>query len=249
MASAHLKCVNTSSLTLVLKGGVSGRNESYHLRLTFAIGEKPFISALYSWVVPLPIFQPLALDRARAAFSHPDWLFEIKWDGFRALARIDHGRCKLISRNGNEFQSFKPLSTGLGECLQAQSAILDGEIVCLDDHGKPQFSDLLFRRGEPRFIAFDLLWCDGQDLRYAPLIERKQRLRAVLPRDDERIIYCDHVEADGEQLFQLACENDLEGIVAKRKFDPYLPGHTKWLPAHIVDQLGYGSFKSVTHGK
>jgi bifunctional non-homologous end joining protein LigD len=179
--------------------------------------------------VPLPIFQPLVLDRARAPFSHPDWLFEIKWDGFRALARIDHGRCRLISRNGNEFQSFKPLSTGLGECLQAQSAILDGKIVCLGGNGKPQFADLLFRRGEPRFIAFDLLWCDGQDLRYSPLIERKQKLRAILPRENERIMYCDHVESEGEELFRLACKHDLEGIVAKRKFDPYLPEHTKWL--------------------
>jgi bifunctional non-homologous end joining protein LigD len=161
-------------------------------------------------------------------FSHPDWLFEIKWDGFRALARIDQGRCRLISRKGNEFKSFNSLGASLGDCLRVNSAVVDGEIVCLDDHGKPQFADLLFRSGEPRFFAFDLLWCDGQDLRYSPLIERKQKLRAILPRDNERVIYCDHVEANGEQLFQLACGNDLEGIVAKRKFDPYLPEHTKW---------------------
>jgi ATP-dependent DNA ligase len=192
--------------------------------------EKARSLALYSWVVPLPVFHPLTLDRKPAPFSHPDWLFEVKWDGFRALARIDHGRCRLLSRNGNEFKSFKSLSTCMVDGLQVESAILDGEIVCLDDQGKPQFADLLFRRGEPRFIAFDVLFCDGQGLRYTPLIERKQKLHAILPRHNERrIIYCDHVEAAGEQLFQLACENDLEGIVAKRKFDPYLPEHAKWI--------------------
>jgi bifunctional non-homologous end joining protein LigD len=179
--------------------------------------------------VSLPVFQALALDRRPAPFSHLDWLFEVKWDGFRALARIELGRCRLISRNGNEFKSFKSLNACLGDCLQAESAILDGEIVCLDDYGKPQFADLFFRRGEPRFIAFDLLWYDGQDLRYSPLIERKQRLRGILPRDNNRIVYCDHVEAAGKELFRLACDRDLEGIVAKRKFEPYLPEHGKWL--------------------
>jgi ATP-dependent DNA ligase len=130
----------------------------------------------------LPQFHPLALERAPAPFSHPDWLFEIKWDGFGAVARIDHGRCQLISRKGNEFKSFKSLSTCFGETLQAQSAILDGEIVCVDDHGKPQFYDLLMRRREARFVAFDLLRCNGQDLRYSPLIERKHKLRSILPK-------------------------------------------------------------------
>jgi ATP-dependent DNA ligase len=103
-----------------------------------------------------------------------------------------------------------------------------------------QFADLLFRRGEPRFIAFDLLFCDGQDLRYSPFIERKQRLRAILPRDNECLMYCDHVEDDGEQLFQLACKNDLEGIVAKRKFDPYLPGQARWLK---IRNKGYSQWE------
>jgi hypothetical protein len=64
-------------------------------------------------------------------------------------------------------------------------------------------------------VAFDLLWCDGQDLRYSPLTERKQRLRSILPKDSERLMYCDHVERDGEDLSRVTCENDLEGVVAK----------------------------------
>ena len=86
-----------------------------------------------------------------------------------------------------------------------------------------------FVGGEPRFVAFDLLWCDGQDFRYAPLTERKHKLRSILPVNNERVFYCDHVEHDGKCLFRLACENDLEGIVAKRKFDPYLPDQASWL--------------------
>ncbi len=99
----------------------------------------------------------------------------------------------------------------------------------MNDAGKPQFRDLLYRRSEPRFVAFDLLWYDGQDLRYSPLTERKQKLRTILPIASERVLYCDHVEGDGESLFHLACDNDLEGIVAKRKFDPYIENQASWL--------------------
>jgi bifunctional non-homologous end joining protein LigD len=182
--------------------------------------------------VPLPVFQPLPLDRSRSAFSHPDWLFEVKWDGFRSLVYIDDGDCKLVSRNGNQFKSFAVLNASLLAELSVRSAVLDGEIICLDEDGRPQFRDLLFRRGQPRFMAFDLLFINGEDLQYSPLIERKKRLRAVVPvvpKDCERLLYCDHVEQDGEGLFRLACHNDLEGIVAKRMFDPYLPEHTSWL--------------------
>jgi len=78
-------------------------------------------------------------------------------------------------------------------------------------------------------MVFDLLSVNGEDLRFSRLIERKQRLRSVVPQEGERLLYCDHVEHDGEGLFRLACDNDLEGIVAKRMFDPYLPEHASWL--------------------
>jgi len=179
--------------------------------------------------VIVPKFQPLTLGRASEPFSHSDWLFEFKFDGFRALVRIEQGTSRLVSRKGNDFKSFRKLNESLLAELRVRSLVLDGEIVCLNDEGKPEFRDLLFRRGEARFIAFDLLWCDGQDLRYAPLIERKHKLRSILPTESDRIIYCDHVEHDGESLFRLASENDLEGIFAKRKFDPYLPDKASWL--------------------
>lgn len=164
----------------------------------------------------------------RSAFSHPDWLFEIKWDGFRSLAVVEHGKCRLISRNGNEFKTFADLGAVLPSELRADAAVLDGEIVCLDATGKPQFRDLLFRRGEPHFYAFDLLRCDGQDMHHAPLVERKFRLRSIVRPDSCGLLYCDHMERDGDALFNLACSRDLEGIVAKRKFDPYLLQHATW---------------------
>lgn len=89
--------------------------------------------------------------------------------------------------------------------------MLDGEIVCLDGDGKPNFRDLLFRRGEPQFMAFDILWTNGEDLRRLPLIDRKLRLRSLMPIGTGRFLYSDHAEGDGQGLFRLACEHDLEG--------------------------------------
>lgn len=98
-----------------------------------------------------PQFQPIALGRLAEPFSHPDWLFEVKWDGFTSLVYVNDGVCRLVSRNGNTFKSFPALSEAIPAELRTRSAILDGEIVCLDHHGKSQFEDLMFRRGEPRF--------------------------------------------------------------------------------------------------
>ena len=107
---------------------------------------------------------------------------------------MHRGACRLISRNDNQFKSFPALAGSLPAELRVRSAILDSEIACLDRHGKTQFKDLLFRRGEPRFYAFDLLWLDGEDLRNLPLIERKLRLRSVVPQRGERLLNCDHVQ-------------------------------------------------------
>jgi ATP-dependent DNA ligase len=186
--------------------------------LTNKVLRRPVILLL----VPLPQFQPMPLGRIRDPFSHPEWIFEIKWDGFRALLHSDKHGVRLVSRNGNVFKSFPGLRESLARDLKGRRCVLDGEIVCLDSQGKSQFRDLLFRRGEPRFYAFDLLWCEGEDLRHLPLFERKSRLRSVMPRGSERLLYCDHVEGDGEGLFRLACEHDLEGVVAKHKYSAYL---------------------------
>ena len=169
-------------------------------------------------------FQHMPLSRCPRPFNHPEWLFELKYDGFRALARIQRGQCELISRNGHPFASFSELATSIADSLPtAETIALDGEIVCLDRKGRPQFNDLLFRRGKPCFFAFDLLYADGKDWRRDSLVERKTALRQMIHRlpADSRLRFADHVERSGVELFERVCKLDLEGIVAKYKFGPY----------------------------
>jgi bifunctional non-homologous end joining protein LigD len=137
---------------------------------------------------------------------------------------IDHGQAKLVSRNGNPFSSFADLADSVAAGLsRIQHAVLDGEIVCLDANGRPNFRDLLFRSGQPVFVAFDLLLAQQVDLRLSGLVERKAELRRILDRGQPGpVLFADHVEGAGIALFDRACELDLEGIVAKRKLSPYL---------------------------
>lgn len=135
------------------------------------------------------------------------------------LALVQDGACRLISRNGNAFGSFQVFEDAIASDLDCD-AVLDGEIVCLDEQGRSQFNELLFRRGEPRFYAFDLLWCEGKDLRFDGLHERKRKLRSIAAVS-ERLLYCDHIEEQGEVLFRFACDHDLEGIVAKPRNSRY----------------------------
>ena len=160
--------------------------------------------AILTAVLP-PIIQPMPLVRQREPFSHPDWLFEIKHDGFRALAYVENGTARLLSRNGNWFKSFPVLCDSLASDLRVRSAVLDGEIVYLDKQGRTQFNRLLYRRGDPRFYAFDLLFLNGRDLRKLPLIERKTRLRKIIPPQPSRLLLCDYIEGRGEELFAAAC--------------------------------------------
>jgi bifunctional non-homologous end joining protein LigD len=175
-------------------------------------------------------FQPMPLLRRPTPFDDPEWIFELKYDGFRSVVVIQNGRAELISRNGNSFQSFEALRKQL-QSPYAGKTVLDGEIVCLDKRGKPHFRDLLFHRGEPCFFAFDLLMSDGRDLRMQQLTDRKQALRRLLFKIPEsRVRYADHVEREGIALFKRVCEMDLEGIVAKHGFAPYVsePQRATW---------------------
>jgi len=116
----------------------------------------------------------------------------------------------------------------MGNALIPRSLVLDGEIVCLDHRGHCQFNDLLFRRGEPSFVAFDLLSAGGKDLRPGRLLDRKHELRRVVSSGLGPIIYADHLEGSGVALFEKCCELDLEGIVAKYKHAPYDPEQPSW---------------------
>jgi bifunctional non-homologous end joining protein LigD len=130
-----------------------------------------------------------------------------------------------MSRNGNQFYSFESLAEDIGKAFRTTDAILDGEVCFVDATGCPQFNELLFRRGEPVFFGFDLVYCNGIDWREQPLICRKERLREVLRGIKcDRITYVNHVSRTGKALFARACEMDLEGIVAKHKLGKYMSG-------------------------
>src|SRR5205085_1633875 len=142
---------------------------------------------------------------------------------FRALAYVDRGQMHLVSRKGNAYKSFAGLCDAIAFELAGHEAVLDGEIVYLDADGRPQFYSLLRHRGPQRLAAFDLLWLDGRDLRMMPLLKRKRRLRALIGCDCESLLYVDHINGAGGDFHRVACEQDLEGIVAKLKTGLYTP--------------------------
>ena len=169
----------------------------------------------------LPRIQPMRLTKIAKAFDDPEYIFELKHDGFRAIAYVENGECKLVSRNLKHFKSFDHLKKSLDK-LPVQNAIIDGEVVCLDANGISQFNELMSRKGKLVFYAFDLLWLNGDDLRSLPLIERKRRLHELVQSSQcHAIIYAQHIEGLGIGLFEEICARDLEGIVAKRKQGVY----------------------------
>ena len=151
-------------------------------------------------------------------------------DGFRALAIIENGRAQLLSRNGHPFASFSALAESISDSLPNVRAVIDGEICSLDRRGRPQFKNLMFRRGNPPcFFAFDLLTY-GKDLRTERLLDRKQELRRLLARACAPLKYTEYIDGCGTVLFERICELDLEGVVAKQKFGPYVTEreHSTW---------------------
>jgi bifunctional non-homologous end joining protein LigD len=162
----------------------------------------------------------MPLGRRREPFDHSEWIFELKYDGFRALLSVGFKGPEFISRNANTLARFGELALFIDRELDA-SAVLDGEIVCFDREGRPRFYDLMFRRGDPAFVAFDVLSLAGRDLRERPLVERKKILRRLIPRRSPFVLFADHIEARGCDFYRLVCARDLEGIVGKWKAAPY----------------------------
>jgi bifunctional non-homologous end joining protein LigD len=161
------------------------------------------------------LYRPMPLVRVPDAFDHPDWLFDLKHDGFRALAYVDGHRCHLVSRRGHLFAKWDLLREEIAHAVRASSAVLDGELVCLGPDGRSDFYSLMFRRDWPYFCAFDLLMVDGRDLRGRPLLERKATLRRIMPGAASRLFCMDHVVKRGRALFDAVCRHDAEGIVGK----------------------------------
>jgi bifunctional non-homologous end joining protein LigD len=184
-------------------------------------------------------------------FDGPDWLFEIKWDGYRAVAFLEDGKMRLVSRNQNDLTGRYPELKDLPQFVRAKQAILDGEAVALDEQGRPSFSLMQqrtgFRPGGKRavadvdvpvlYYAFDLLYLDGYDLRRVPLEERKRLLATLLGAGDS-VRYSDHYPEHGKALFEIARQKGLEGILAKKRDSLYQEHRTReWLKIKITHRL------------
>jgi bifunctional non-homologous end joining protein LigD len=176
----------------------------------------------------LPRVQPIAPIRRTEPFDDPEWLFDLKYDGFRALCYLEQGRSRLISRNGNLMSRFAGLSNRIAASLDVSDAILDGEVIAADETGRPQFYDLLRDTRPPAYVAFDVLWLNGADLRPLPLTERRRHLPNILPKGSAIISEALSVTGRGHKLFELMCAHDLEGVVAKRLKDGY-GSRIRWL--------------------
>jgi bifunctional non-homologous end joining protein LigD len=187
----------------------------------------------------LPRITPINPTRLAAPFDGADFLFELKHDGFRAVAYVEESKCELVSRKKITYKSVGRLNAAMAT-LPVKSAIFDGEIVCLDGDGHSQFLDLMRRRRHDAVLyAFDLLWHDGDDLRELPLIERKRRLRRVIRASrNPGLLYADHVERYGVKLFSAICQRDCEGIVAKHKLATYGVGWYKILNPEYSQKRG-----------
>jgi bifunctional non-homologous end joining protein LigD len=211
---------------------------------------------------PLPEFiEPMKATSADAPFDDPDWLFEVKLDGYRIEAVVDGSRVQLWTRNKQDGARYFPdLARAMPTWINAQQAIVDGEVVALDEAGNPTFSLLQDRAGmgrfgprgqgggagsrkpnrDPNFVApvvyyvFDLLYLDGQLLTDVPLDQRKHLLRTVL-RDHPTVRFGAHIEGDGKAFYEVVSERGLEGMIAKLKTSRYEVGRRSkaWLKVKI----------------
>jgi len=194
------------------------------------------------------VVQPMLATLVDEPFSDDEWLFEIKWDGYRAVAFIEDGRVRLVSRNQNEFTPEFPELQALAKAVNAKQAVLDGEIVALDEHGRPSFSLMQQRSGltiGPKrrakdrsvpivYCAFDLIYADGYDLTRVDLEKRKQALVSLL-RTSELIRYSERFLGKGEELYRAASEQKLEVIVVKKRNSCYVQKRSReWLKMKVT---------------
>jgi len=169
----------------------------------------------------LPVVEPVLLTAHPDAFNDPAWLFEPKYDGYRGLLYVTRRGCRFRSKRGNVLERFQELCYSVREELPVKEAILDGEVVALDGHGRQNLEGLLIGRGNLHYAAFDALWVDGRDLRALPLKRRKLALTGLVPAATTVVSQVFSIEERGRDLFDAAERLDLEGIVAKRLADPY----------------------------
>lgn len=173
----------------------------------------------------IDIINPIKRD----PFDDPkgEWTFDFKYDGFRGVLYKDGDKAWFRSKSGNEMNRFQVFASEVAKLLKAKRAILDGEIVIMDESERPIFSAMLRKGGELTYIAFDLLWMDDEDLRALSLKERRKRLSKIIPRRSRMIKPAFSKTEHGLTMYKFMCENDLEGLVAKRVDAPYNK-RTKW---------------------
>ena len=187
--------------------------------------------------------EPMRATLTRDAFDDPDWLFETKWDGFRVEAVVSDGTVELWTRGQQDASRYFGRFLEPPTWIDAASAVVDGEVVAFDTEGEPDFGLLQQQIGRSGgeggggivvYQAFDLLELDGASVLERPLDERKALLKKAL-RKHPRVRYSDHVVGSGIAAFEAARERGVEGIVAKDRRSPYLPGRRsdRWLKVKI----------------
>jgi bifunctional non-homologous end joining protein LigD len=178
---------------------------------------------------PLPRFvEPIQASSVKKPFDSPDWIFETKLDGYRAIAVIDPaGKVRIWSRNRLPLEPKFPMVLEAANQLKLRSTILDGEIVALDAEGIPRFQLLQQRQKRPTapvvFYLFDVIWSEGRDLTGKTVLQRRERLNEIIT-PVHGIQVGGFIENRGIDLFKLAKDRGLEGIIAKRKASVYRPG-------------------------
>ena len=190
---------------------------------------------------PMPrTLEPMKAQLVDAAFDDDRWLFEVKWDGIRLVSFIDNGKVSLQTRAGRIVDDEYPQLQAVSRLVNAKQTVLDGEIVALDEEGRPSFQLLQNRGKEPhpmQYVVFDIVYLDGQRLFRVPLEDRKRLLRDIV-RDSDLLKYSEHVLGEGKAFFKAAQQKQLEGIVAKLRDSPYQPGmrSSAWLKIKAVRQ-------------
>ncbi|MFL5789588.1 MAG: DNA ligase D [Flavisolibacter sp.] len=168
---------------------------------------------------------PMLATLIEEPFDDDKWIFEIKWDGYRAVAYLKSNKTEIISRNNTPFtERYSPVSNALNEL--GVDAVLDGEIVAINNKGLADFQLLQNWQNTPvqlQYFIFDILWLNGYDLTNLPLIERKNILKNIVPEENEVLKYSDHVEGKGKQFFKIATDKGLEGIMGKKAQSKYVP--------------------------
>ncbi|HLX35676.1 MAG TPA: DNA ligase D [Candidatus Limnocylindrales bacterium] len=189
---------------------------------------------------PLPKFiPPMAATLTDKPFRNEDWLFEIKWDGYRIEAVVRDGTARIFTRNGNDGETYFPGLLTRATWIDATDAVVDGEVVAIGEDGLSDFSLLqeLTTNSSTRLVyqVFDLLHLDGRSLLGVPLEDRKALLRTVIRAGDRRVRFADHVLAEGIEFYDAAQAQRLEGIIAKHRRSTYEPGHRSrsWLKIKI----------------